>query len=69
MIFEAIITVLGTSIFGAVGWAFIRAESLSTRVTVLETKEDTIMEYLKSRFDGIDARLTRIEKKQDKENA
>lgn len=65
--FTAIVSVCLAAAFGALGWIFVKAENLSTRVTILETKETPLLALINSRFDTVESRLDRIEHNLDKE--
>lgn len=63
--FSAIVSVILAAFLGALGWIFVRAENLATRVTVLESQHNPLLDYIKTRFDAVENRLDRIEHKQD----
>lgn len=65
--FNGIISVILAALLAALGWIFIKAENLASRVLVLETRQDPLTMYIKSRFDAIEDRLDRIEHNQDKD--
>lgn len=55
---EAVVTVLGTALFGVVGWAF----QLSNRVSVVEVQRADLEKLINARFDDMARRLGRIER-------
>jgi hypothetical protein len=55
---EALVGILGTAVLGVFGWSF----SISNRITKMETKQEDLPKYLDAKFDGLDARLERIER-------
>lgn len=48
---------LGTALFGALGWAV----QLSNRVSVVEAEHEGLKELIEAKFDGVYQRLDRIE--------
>ena len=58
---EGLITVIGGSLLGVIGWAF----TLSSRVSVLEADKVSLKELLDSKLQNIAERLVRIEGKID----
>lgn len=56
---ETLLGILGTVMLAVVGWAF----QLSNRVTKLEAKEESVKSYLDTKFEEVNRRLDRIERK------
>jgi hypothetical protein len=54
---EIIAGLMGTAIFGALGWAV----NLSSRVTVIETQQMDLRTLIESRFEEVNRRLEKIE--------
>lgn len=54
---EAILTIVGTALIGALGWTF----QLGTRVAILETKEPDLKALIEEKFKGVNFRLDNIE--------
>lgn len=69
--FTAIISTILAAFLMTVGWLFRRVEraldSHENRITILETRQDPLQDYLKVRFDSVESRLDRIEHKQDRD--
>jgi len=67
--FTAVVGTLLAAFLTTVGWLFRRVErqldSHENRITILETRQDPLQEYIKIRFDDVDRRLTRIETSMD----
>lgn len=63
--FETIVGVSLAAVYGVLAWLLKRFFNLEGRVTVLETRQDPLREYIKTRFDSVEDRLDRIENKQD----
>ena len=53
---------VGTAILGALAWIF----SLGTRVTILETKDESLVTLFNSKLDEVNRRLTSIDHKLEK---
>lgn len=61
----ALFGIIFTALFASLGWIFIQQEDQDKRISVLESRKDALMDYIKTRFDSVEGRLDRIEKKQD----
>jgi hypothetical protein len=70
---ETIIGFLSTALLSFVGWTLAKGSSLDSRITVIETQQETLeetiqathdslKELLEAHFDGMDKRLARIER-------
>lgn len=67
----ALLTTLFAAIFASIGYGFMELNKQNKRIAILESHRDvdieSIKELIKVRFDSVEGRLARIEKKQDKE--
>lgn len=58
----AILSVLGTAGFAALGWAMQRSVSIGNRVSIIETKQEDLPVLINMRFAEVSRRLDRIER-------
>lgn len=63
--FPALVSLFGAAFLATLGWVLKKVESLDKRVAVLEALQSPLMTLINSRFDSVEARLDRIEHKQD----
>lgn len=60
--FTTIVSIIGTAAFAAIGWIFQKGIAVSTRVSVIETRQEDLPDLINARFADVSRRLDRIER-------